>query len=83
MTGQVYAINRIRRMVGITTDGGAYTVVKIHGDADISLGDQMEWAGDPRAGKAVYDNRTKNARVWVSVQIHDVPDTHLRQQLLL
>ena len=80
-SGTVTHMNRNRGMIAVEIDR-RYTIIELLGD-DVELGDVLSWdESNPLGGDRVYSQAQGR---WLDVyfQNHEVPESQLRQQLLL
>lgn len=83
MKGTVHYINHQRGMVAVLTEEGSYSIFELMGGDTVEVGDQVSWQNDTALGSENLSNRTQGERYEVYFQNHYVPESQLREQLLV
>lgn len=83
MTGVVAQMNIGAGMVAVMTEGYGYSIFELLGGDPVEVGDHVSWGDDTALGDELLTNHTQRERYEVYFQNHHVPESQLRQQLLM
>jgi hypothetical protein len=82
MNGEVVHMHQRRGMVAVRMANRDFSIIELLGD-DLEVGDELQWNGDFPLGAESIRNLTQETRQEVYFQNHCVPQSQLRQQLLV
>lgn len=83
MNGVIAKINPHRRMVGVKTENGDYSIFELLSGDELNVGDHVEWSNETIPGDAVIKNKTASTAFAVYFQNHHVSQAILNAQLLI